>query len=664
VAKISLSKQISGGFGLALLMLLFIGFVAISNISSAVENSKVMNDQYIAEVKIAGALERSFATARVNVGKYIYSEDESYKEQALKNFTLLNTNTLQLKELSSNYPSLVKLKEMLPALEHNIDSYQKTFQELLDLVEQKKLVRTDLDTNAALFVKYSKALIASQQKQLAADIQRGVSLETRLQKLYAAVDLQVNGYDVRVANFKSAARRDPEILQEGMKHFDTLEDLFGKIESLTTKKEDKDALKKIETSLENYKNSLISLGKKSASVIEKSDILSQVGESALKAVERLNDAGISGTITLSNESVEDLESSKNVMIITLIVAVICAILLTYFIIAISLNRPLREFKETLTTISDNKNLVMRVSNDAPKELSEMANSLNLFLDSLNTLISTTKNSSNENAAIAHELSTTALSVGNNVEASVVKTEESTSRAKAIQEEIILSIEDALESKKDVIGAKENLEIARDDVLTLTSKVHESAQVESELAMNMQGLSRDAEEVKTILVVISDIADQTNLLALNAAIEAARAGEHGRGFAVVADEVRKLAERTQKSLAEINATINVVVQSIVEASEKMSDNSEDIQELANIAQNVEDKINATVDIVNMAVVASDKTVKDFQKAGENVKVIVKQGEEINSISSANARNVEEIAAAAEHLNTLTDGLNAKLELFRT
>ena len=357
-------------------------------------------------------------------------------------------------------------------------------------------------------------------------------------------------------------------------------------------------------------------------------------------------------------------SIRNTLLITAFILLVIVLIIAYILIARSVIKPLDAFKTKILEISSNHDLTQKVNTDAPQEIQDMGKSLNTLLSSLQELISTSKSSSTENASISHELSTTALSVGKNVENSVGIVNEATQRAQEIQKEIVHAISDAQDSKEDIIKANENLGTARDDIISLTSKVQDTAHTESELAQNMEELSKEANEVKTILVVIGDIADQTNLLALNAAIEAARAGEHGRGFAVVADEVRKLAERTQKTLGEINATISVVVQSIGDASTQMSTNSEEIQELANLAQGIEDRINSTVDIVNEAVQASDRTVKDFESTGQNVGVIVTKVEEVNEISSTNARSVEEIAAAAEHLNTLTDELNSKLETFHT
>ncbi|WP_310441244.1 methyl-accepting chemotaxis protein [Sulfurimonas sp.] len=357
-------------------------------------------------------------------------------------------------------------------------------------------------------------------------------------------------------------------------------------------------------------------------------------------------------------------SIRNTLIIYSLILLVIIIAISIFLINKSLIKPIEKFKETLLNIGNNKNLTLKVDENAPLELSQMAKSFNDLIKELKDLIETSKTSASENASISHELSTTAMGVGENVERSVVVIDEATKKANEIKNEIQNAISDAIESKKDIIKANDNLNLARDEIVTLTNKVQSSAQLEIELSNRMQTLSHEANEVKNVLEIISDIADQTNLLALNAAIEAARAGEHGRGFAVVADEVRKLAERTQRSLTEINATINVIVQSIIEVSSQMNSNSEEIQELSESATDVERKINESVSIVKEAVKASDKTVNDFEKTGRDVEFIVSQVSQINEISSKNARNVEEIAAAAEHLNAMTDELHAKLEIFRT
>ena len=353
--------------------------------------------------------------------------------------------------------------------------------------------------------------------------------------------------------------------------------------------------------------------------------------------------------------------SKNFIIASIIVTLLL-IIVSIFLLKKLVANPIDRLGANLNAITSD--FTLKIPIYGKDEIAKISNDINNFIERIRVLISDTKNLSSENSSVANELSSTSLQTGKRVEESTQIVEETNQKCKSMQESMKESLSIAQAGKDDLQKASTHIKTATDAIRALSSQIVDSANVENQMAGKIEQLSRDAEQVKSVLVVINDIADQTNLLALNAAIEAARAGEHGRGFAVVADEVRQLAERTQKSLTEINATINVIVQAINDSSEQMGINSKQIQELTHVASDVEKTINDMSATMNNAIAMSDKTMQDYIATGKNVNEIMDGISEINQISSENARSVEEIASAAEHLNKMTDALNTKLSVFRT
>ena len=371
----------------------------------------------------------------------------------------------------------------------------------------------------------------------------------------------------------------------------------------------------------------------------------------------------------ADKIVEDMEADAakgmQMFVMVAVIIMIISLIVTILYSKFSITKPLNELIDRANNLSSGDgDLTRKLEVNGKDEIAQASEAINNFIEKVRILISDAKHLSSENSSIANELSSTSLQTGKRVEDSTTIVSKTSKDCNEIQSGMKESIQIAQNGKDDLQKALGYVDEATKSISNLTSEIVQTAQTENEMAGKIDQLSRDAEQVKSVLVVINDIADQTNLLALNAAIEAARAGEHGRGFAVVADEVRQLAERTQKSLIEINATINVIVQAISDSSEQMSANSKQIQELTNVASDVEKTIKVMSEVMSSAIGLSDKTIQDYINTGKSIDEIVRNIDGINSISTENARSVEEIASAAEHLNKMTDTLNAKLGEFRT
>ena len=374
-------------------------------------------------------------------------------------------------------------------------------------------------------------------------------------------------------------------------------------------------------------------------------------------------------IVAGEVNMEDFEKANNDLRNNLMVAAAIMIFLitiiTWLVIKKVVSSPLSNLINCTQELSNgNGNLTKKLDINGRDEISIASGKINDFIEKVRLIISDAKQLSGENSSIAHELSTTSLSVDSLLEKSTATVSSTTEQALNIKNEMESSIDEARKSKGDLEKANGFLVEANQAILELTEDIKEGVVAEIELAQGIKALSEDTKQVKDVLLVIGDIADQTNLLALNAAIEAARAGEHGRGFAVVADEVRKLAERTQKSLVEINSTISVVIQSIVDSSDQMNANAKKVEMLSNTAERVEDKITELSSVMGEAVISADKTVESYIQAGENTELIINNISIVNDLTSKNAKSVEKIVGSAKHMNDMTETLNSKLSEFQT
>lgn len=344
--------------------------------------------------------------------------------------------------------------------------------------------------------------------------------------------------------------------------------------------------------------------------------------------------------------------------IVAVIALVIGMASVYFIIK-SVVAPIARLKEQAIAVSEG-DLTKDIEVKTTDEIGELGVAFNRMQESLRAIIKSVESNAELVASSAAQLSASSAQTSDAAEQVAVSIQDVAHNAEMQTDFVTTASENLNELSKGIGSIAENAHSvtaqteqateeakeggqAVDNTVAQMSSIHESVQNSNEITKSLNARSK---EVNDILNVITEIAGQTNLLALNAAIEAARAGEHGKGFAVVADEVRKLAEQSQHSVTEIQAIVEGIQVDTGNSVEVMEEITENVLSGIEVSEEASRRFTRIMERMQELVPAVENISETAEQASKAVSDVAKNSEEILSGAQNNAAASQEVAASSE------------------